>query len=162
MRQETAIGIDLVRGERKNNAFEGLVRQFGLTPMRLSGGSGGRAWDVGLVDRFGQLSYYYGLATVVFIGGSLIPHGGQNPLEATSLGKPVIFGPSMDNFATIAHQLLAHHAAQQVNSAQELSTLLQVLITNRSEAQLMGRRAQELTERFQGATERTLQALNPL
>jgi len=65
---------------------EALVRRAGWKPVRLSSGSPG-GWDVGLVDTFGQLPLYYGLATLVFVGGSLIPHGGQNPLEATGLGK---------------------------------------------------------------------------
>ena len=140
---------------------EALSRQAGLTTVRLSRPASG-AWDVGLVDTFGQLSLYYGLARLVFIGGSLIPHGGQNPLEATSLGKPVVFGPSMYNFEAIAHQLLAHHAARQAASADELVGLLQEIITSPNEAEAMGRRAQDVTERFQGATQRTLEALKPL
>ena len=140
---------------------EGLARQQGLSSTRLSHPSVG-PWDVGIVDAFGQLSSYYGLATVVFIGGSLIPHGGQNPLEAASLGRPIVFGPSMDNFEAITHQLLAHHAARQVANGQELTQLLHELLDHPTETQVMGQRAQELTERFQGATQRTLEALAPL
>ena len=141
---------------------EGLIRQAGLTAARLSQRPHVGAWDVGLVDTFGQLAHYYALATIAFIGGSLIPHGGQNPLEAASVGKPIVFGPSMENFEVIAHELLAHHAARQVANGQELGQLLHELLGHPTEAQAMGRRAQELTERFQGATERTLQALKPL
>ncbi len=117
---------------------------------------------MGLVDTLGQLPRYYGLATVAFIGGSLIPHGGQNPLEAAGAGKPVVFGPSMHNFESIAHQLLAHHAARQVADADELTRLLDELLADPAGSQAMGRRAQELTERFRGATQRTLDALAPL
>ena len=140
---------------------EGLIRHAGFSCARFSQTVGGR-WDVGLVDAFGQLPRYYGLATIVFIGGSLIPHGGQNPLEATSLGKPVIFGPSMHNFAAIAHELLGHHAAMQVAGSRELAPLFDELIADPAAAQQLGRRAQELTERFQGATQRTLTALQSL
>jgi len=140
---------------------EGLLRHHGFAPVRFSHLTA-KIWDVGLVDTFGQLPVYYGVASVVFIGGSLISHGGQNPLEATSLGKPVVFGPSMHNFDAIAHQLLAHHAARQVASGDELVQLLAELVTDRAEAEAMGRRAQEVTERFQGATSRTLEALRPL
>ena len=142
---------------------DALIRQGGLSVVRLSQQpSGTGRWGVGLVDTFGQLPVYYALATMVFIGGSLIPHGGQNPLEATSLGKPVIFGPSMHNFESITHQLLAHHAARQAANAEELVALCQELFADQAGAAAMGRRAQELTERFQGATQRTLEALAPL
>ena len=139
---------------------EALIAHRGLPAARISKISGG-TWQVGLVDVFGQLPLYYGLATVVFIGGSLIPHGGQNPLEAAGLGKPVVFGPSMHNFEAITHQLLAHHAARQAENAQDLGRLLEELVSNRSEADAMGRRAQALIEQFQGATQRTLDALAP-
>ena len=141
---------------------EGLVRHAGLSSKRLSQAAAGGEWAVGLVDTMGQLPRYYGLATVAFIGGSLIPHGGQNPLEAASIGKPVVFGPSMHNFESITHQLLAHHAARQVADAGELTRALEELLADPVEAQAMGRRAHELTERFHGATQRTLDALKPL
>ena len=140
---------------------ERLARQTGFTVARLSQADGAGRWQVGLVDAWGQLPLYYGLASVVFIGGSLIPHGGQNPLEATSLGKPVVFGPSMHNFEAIAHQLLAHRAARQVAGGEELSLVLAELAAHPDDAQAMGRRAQELTGQFQGATHRTLEALTP-
>ena len=119
------------------------------------------AWDVALIDTLGQLPVYYGMASVVFIGGSLIPHGGQNPLEAASLGKPVIFGPSMHNFDVITHQLLAHHAARQLSSERDLAPLLLELLADWPQTAAMGQRAQVLTERFQGATQRTLEVLRP-
>ena len=141
---------------------EGLIRHAGRTPARCSQATREAHLEVGLVDTFGQLPLYYGLASVVFIGGSLIPHGGQNPLEAASLGRPIIFGPSMHNFEAIAHQLLAHRAARQVTGREEIASLLQELLAHPAEAQDMGRRAQELTEQFHGATQRTLAALKPL
>ena len=141
---------------------EDLVRHAGLPSARLSQALPGREWAVGLVDTMGQLPRYYGLATVAFIGGSLIPHGGQNPLEAASVGKPVVFGPSMHNFESIVHQLLAHHAARQVAGPGELGRLFEELLGDPAEAQAMGTRARELTERFQGATQRTMDALKPL
>ena len=91
---------------------EQLAQDAGSTAVRLSTMPVSGAWDVGIVDTFGQLPTYYGLAAAVFVGGSLIPHGGQNPLEPASLGKPVIFGPSMHNFAEIAQQLLERRAAR--------------------------------------------------
>jgi len=141
---------------------EELVRHAGLSPLRLSALPTGSGWDVGIVDTFGQLPTYYGLATAVFIGGSLIPHGGQNPLEPASLGKPVIFGPSMHNFTEIAQQLLAHRAARQLRNASELPAAFHELLSDRPMADAMGRRAQEVVERSRGTTQRTLEALAPL
>jgi 3-deoxy-D-manno-octulosonic-acid transferase len=139
-----------------------LARQAGWHVTRLPAGPGGQPWDVGLIETFGQLPRYYALASLVYIGGSLIPHGGQNPLEAASLARPIIFGPHMHNFAAIAHQLLAHHAARQVERAEALPALCEALLAHPEEARTMGLRAQALTEQFQGATQRTLRALGPL
>lgn len=141
---------------------EGLVRQAGLTPTRCSRFGVQQAWDVGIVDAFGQLPRYYGLATVAFVGGSLIPHGGQNPLEPASLGKPIVFGPSMHNFAEIARQLLTHCAAVQVRSGAELIPTLEGLLAQPEAAASMGSRALQLIEQSQGACQRTLDALAPL
>jgi len=141
---------------------EELLRQALVRAVRVSAVRSGEAWEVALVDAFGELPRYYALASVVVIGGSFIPHGGQNPLEAASLGKPVVFGPSMHNFEAITHQLLAHHAARQATDEHEFAVLLEELVGRPEEAREMGRRAQELTERFQGATRRTMDALQPL
>jgi 3-deoxy-D-manno-octulosonic-acid transferase len=140
---------------------EALVLERGLTVRRCSQTEPSRSWDVGLVDTFGDLPRYYDLAAAVFVGGSLIPHGGQNPLEPAGLGKPVVFGPSMHNFADIVQQLLASQAARQVAAGGELTTAFKDLLTNSSGAQAMGARARELTERSCGATTRTLDALRP-
>jgi 3-deoxy-D-manno-octulosonic-acid transferase len=141
---------------------EELVRDAGMTPQRLSADPPTSAWDVGIVDTFGQLPTYYGLASAVFIGGSLIPHGGQNPLEPASLGKPLLFGPSMHNFADIARQLLDRRAARQLRNGSELSAALRDLLGDRLAAEAMGRRAQDVVEQSRGTTQRTLEALAPL
>lgn len=139
-----------------------LVQRVGLTPQHLSQEAGGHDWDVGIVDTFGQLPLYYGLASAVFIGGSLIPHGGQNPLEAASLGKPIVFGPYMYNFLEIAEQLVSHRAARQLTGETELLEAFTTLCSDSVEAAAMGRRAQDVVERSRGATRRTLEALEPL
>jgi len=139
---------------------ERLIQRAGLTAARLSQASAA-AWDVGLVDTVGQLPLYYGLADAVFIGGSLIPHGGQNPLEAASLGKPILFGPSMHNFAEIAEALLTDGAARQLAGGEELADTLDALLTKRPLARAMGERAQALTERCRGTSRGTLELLRP-
>lgn len=140
---------------------EGLLDQH----WRIAGGrvsqlvSSGKDWDVAIVDSLGQLVHYYALASVVFIGGSLIPHGGQNPLEAASLGRPIVFGPFMHNFAEIAEQLLANDAAHQLSGADELGQALKALLKDRKAAEAMGRQARATTDLNAGCTQRTLDAL---
>jgi len=138
---------------------EALSRQSGLSVRRVSQTASASSWDVAIVDTLGQLPAHYGLATVVFVGGSLIPHGGQNPLEPASLGKPIIFGPSMENFAEIARQLLAHQAAYQLQDRSELTSILQGFLVDQARREAMGQRAQALVERLSGTSTRTLEAL---
>ena len=141
---------------------EELARQHGFSVQRVTTLlHAARPWEVAIIDTLGQLPAYYGLASVVFVGGSLIPHGGQNPLEPASLGKPVIFGPSMHNFAEVTRRLLDHQAARQLGSAAELAAALQAFLADTFAANTMGRRAQELTEDSIGCTQRTLDALKP-
>jgi 3-deoxy-D-manno-octulosonic-acid transferase len=142
---------------------EQLIRQHGASGQRISRLLDvPQAWDVAIVDSLGQLATYYALATVVFVGGSLIPHGGQNPIEPASLGKPVVFGPSMENFAEIVQQLLAHQGAHQLKDRAELTTVLHGLLANREDANLMGARSQALVERLKGTSQKTLEALQAL
>ncbi len=141
---------------------EALLQRSGLQVIRLSTGEASAPWDIGLVDTMGQLPLYYGLASVVFIGGSLIPHGGQNPLEAASLGKPVVFGPYMHNFAEVTTQLVSTQAARQLRVADELTAALRELLADADQARTMGEKAKAITERTTGAASRTLEALQPL
>lgn len=122
-------------------------------PLPLAGGV------IFLVDTIGELSSLYALATVVFIGGSLIPHGGQNPLEAARLGKPILFGPYFFNFHDIQEQLLNAQAVIQVQNLHELEMALRDLLRNPAKARLLGNHALELVRRNQGVTDRILNLL---
>jgi 3-deoxy-D-manno-octulosonic-acid transferase len=87
--------------------------------LRSEGGTK-RPMDCLLIDTTGELRDWYSVATVVFIGKSLTAHGGQNPVEAIVAGKPVIFGPNMENFEVLARSLVEHRGAMQVENAQAL------------------------------------------
>ncbi len=141
---------------------ESCLRRSGLRVIRLSREDASGPWEIGLVDTMGRLPLYYGLASVVFVGGSLIPHGGQNPLEAASLGKPIIVGPHMHNFAEITPQLVSTQAARQLSAADELAPTLRELLADTDQARAMGEKAKAITERATGVTRRTLEALQPL
>jgi len=101
---------------------EKSLQRAGLETVRwtdLSGGScDGR---VVLLDIMGKLGEAYGCATAGFVGGSLVPHGGQNPIEAACLGVPVVFGPHMSNFTEVADDLLRAGGAVQVKGPRGLA-----------------------------------------
>lgn len=100
-----------------------------------------RDWDVLIVDRIGQLNDFYALAELVVIGGSLAGRGGQNFLEPATLGKPVIAGPDLRNFQSLADRFTARHALCQVADATALPDALAQLLSHRNTARILGRRA---------------------
>ncbi|MFC1806028.1 3-deoxy-D-manno-octulosonic acid transferase, partial [Planctomycetota bacterium] len=101
----------------------------------------------------------YGLATVAFVGGSLIPHGGHATIEPAGLARPVVFGPHTENFRDVNEELLAHDAARLVADGAELECTLRELLTDPEAAAALGRRAREVVDKHRGATRRTLDAL---
>jgi 3-deoxy-D-manno-octulosonic-acid transferase len=115
-----------------------------------------------LLDTLGELAGLFELADVVFIGGSLVPAGGHNLLEPAQHGKPVIFGPHMENFRDAADTFLEAGAAIRVQSWQELSTQTMRLFEDGKRRAAMGRVARELVEKGRGATGRVLQGISEL
>jgi 3-deoxy-D-manno-octulosonic-acid transferase len=97
---------------------EAIARALARPDLRRLAGGGppDRSAGILLVDRFGALGLFYRLAEVAFVGGSLTPHGGQNPLEPARLARPVLFGPHMTNFAEAAAALRAAGAARDVGA----------------------------------------------
>jgi 3-deoxy-D-manno-octulosonic-acid transferase len=117
----------------------------------------GRTIDCLLLDSTGELRNWYGVATVVFVGKSLTGHGGQNPAEAILAGKPVLFGPHMENFAALAHELLHRDGAIQIDSPTEMQIAMAKLLSNRERRETMVQNAREVLEMHRGATARTAQ-----
>ena len=113
--------------------------------------------DCVLLDTTGELQRWYGIATVVFIGKSLMAHGGQNPVEPILAGKPVIFGPHMENFATLAQTLVAKNGAIQVLDVDELERAAEKLLRDNGARRLLVQRAEETLTQHRGATARTAQ-----
>jgi len=111
--------------------------------------------DVLLVDTTGELRDWYYLATVVFMGKSLTAHGGQNPVEPVLAGKPVVYGPHMENFAAIVTRWREAGAAVQVRDAAELQKELADLLANPKRREILAQRAGEIVRAHAGATERT-------
>ncbi len=110
--------------------------------------------DCVLVDTTGELQRWYDIATVVFIGKSLTAHGGQNPVEPILAGKPVVFGPHMENFATLAKALVSKNGAMQVRDIDSLERMITELLHDSDARQRLVQNAREVLNAHQGATAR--------
>jgi 3-deoxy-D-manno-octulosonic-acid transferase len=110
----------------------------------------------------GILIQIYGLATAVFVGRSLTGRGGQNPIEPAALGKPVLFGPHMDNFRAAARVLLEAGAALQVSDEKELGERLRELLDRPELRRRMGEAGIRAVDSFRGASRRNLAAVKEL
>ena len=115
-----------------------------------------RAGEVLLLDTVGELAGLYAASDLVFVGGSLVPTGGHNPLEPASCGIPVLFGPHMENFREIAALFLAAGAGLQVPDAAALAVTVAKLARSEHDRLEMGRRGTDLMRECSGATERHL------
>ena len=118
--------------------------------------------EVIVLDTIGELAQVYQLATVVFVGGSLVDVGGHNILEPAVFGKPIVFGPHMQNFAEIAQTFLANDAAVQVQSERELEDAFVNLVTDPVRRARIGAAARALVESNRGARDRSLAAIAEL
>lgn len=134
----------------------------GLVVARRNHLSNSSAAQVLLVDCTGELHQWTHLATVVFIGKSLLAQGGQNPAEAIAAGKPVVFGPHMQNFSALVDLVLSHEGACQIHDEADLAQKLQFLLSHRFEAEAMATRAIEALAPHRGATRRTWEAIRSL
>jgi 3-deoxy-D-manno-octulosonic-acid transferase len=112
-----------------------------------------------VVDTIGELERIYGLATLVFVGGTLVPHGGQNMLEPAAQGLPVLYGPSTENFTQEAALLEEAGAGLRVQDAGELAQKIQGLLADEDLRETMARAGVQAVVGQRGATERTLLAL---
>jgi len=115
--------------------------------------------DVLLVDTTGELASFYEVATLVFIGKSLTAQGGQNPIEPAALGKPVIFGPFMQNFRESVDLLLKVKGAVLVADEFELAGIIDELLKNSDQRSTLGSAARSVVEANKGATQRTARML---
>jgi len=114
-----------------------------------------------LLDTIGELASVYSLASVSFIGGSLVPAGGHNPLEPAQFAVPIVMGPHYANFRAIVDDLRVHEAIRIV-TMEDLAPNLIDLLAERGVASAMGERAKQVFDRQAGATARTVQALQDL
>lgn len=118
--------------------------------------------DAVVLDTIGELAELYQIATVVFIGGSLVPAGGHNILEPAAFGKPIVFGPHMDNFAEITETFLANDGAVQVQSDEDLETSIASLMGDPVRRARLGTAARAIVDTNRGAMDRTLAVVTTL
>ena len=115
--------------------------------------------DCLIVNTTGELRFFYERADIVFVGKSLTAEGGQNPIEPGALGKAIVFGPNMQNFAAIAAELVRRHGARIVQNEADLEHALEELLTDSAKREAMGRNALSVVQENLGAVERTIQML---
>jgi len=139
-----------------------LVEELGFRMWRRSLWSGEPlAGGVFLVDSIGELASLYSLATVAFIGGSLVPRGGHNVLEPALHGVAIVTGNHYENFRDVVNFFASRNAVRIVGVA-ELPLVFMELIENAGERMTLGRNARAAFESQRGATTRTISALLPL
>ena len=120
------------------------------------------ATDIYVADTMGELGLIYRLAPIVFIGGSLVRHGGQNPIEPAKLGAAILHGPHVWNFAEIYAALDAAHGAELVADAEQAHRRLRRAAGAAGRARRRRRRrARARSNALGGALERTLASLEP-
>jgi 3-deoxy-D-manno-octulosonic-acid transferase len=115
--------------------------------------------DCVLLDSTGELQNWYAVATIVFVGKSLTARGGQNPVEPILAGKPVLFGPHMENFSALAQALVVNEAAIQIRDPNSLQEKIAWLLRDRDAALRLVANAEVVLARHSGATGRTAMLL---
>jgi 3-deoxy-D-manno-octulosonic-acid transferase len=123
--------------------------------MRGEGSPG----EVILLDTIGELERLYTIGTVVFVGGSLVPVGGHNILEPVAFGKPVLFGPHMENFRDIVRIVKAEEGGVEVRDRQALFEQAQRLLVDRPYYHRVSRAARRTVQNNQGAIQKTIDLL---
>ena len=147
---------------RKPERFEQVAGLLGTTSLRFirrseltAKAAEGAPPDVLLLDTFGELARVYPYATVAFIGGTLAPFGGHNPIEAAAAGVPVCFGKSMSNFREIAQSFLRNGAAHEVETAAQVISFAEQMLDNEGLRNEVGERARQTVLQNRGASGRT-------
>ncbi|MGA1839387.1 MAG: 3-deoxy-D-manno-octulosonic acid transferase [bacterium] len=153
-------GLVLILAPRhveRSEEISKIVKEAGLKSTfwsRLSGSDRIKEGGILQIDVIGLLAKIYSLATIVIIGGSFVTHGGQNPLEPAFFGKPVIFGPHMENFRSISSMLMDANAAVMIQES-DLFRILSELLKDKERREKMGKAARGVIDANKGAVKRT-------
>jgi len=159
----SSAGLALVLAPRHPERFDSVAAILARSgfPWRRRSALGNNtliSGEIVLLDSIGELASVYSLASVAFVGGSLAPAGGHNPLEPAQFGVPVVMGPHFANFRGIVEALRSQDAIK-ITQAQDLAGTIASLLGDRDAALAMGERGRRVFEEQAGATERTVSAL---
>ena len=135
---------------------EADLQNVGLSPVRWSHitNSGGK-YEVIILDAMGELADAYGCAAMAIIGGSFIPHGGQNPIEAARWAVPCLCGPHMENFAEVTCEMVKQGGAIQLSGRENLETAVMKWLDDPVSRKRAGEAARRVVQNNRGASERT-------
>lgn len=161
-----ALLLIVPRHPQRFDEVEKLIAAHGLAVQRRSGlgqdSVVAAATQVLLGDSMGEMFAYYAACDCAFVGGSLLPLGGQNLIEPAALGKPVLIGPHTFNFALVTEQAIAAGGAALVADADALMAQGAALLQDPAELASMGQKALAFANQHRGATPRTVAAIKPL
>jgi len=150
------------RHPERGPSIADIAKVAGLSVgMRSRGELPKRDVDVYIADTLGELGLIYRIAPIVFMGGSLAKHGGQNPIEPIRLGAAVLHGPHVWNFAELYATLDLAHGAELVDDEEALTTRLGGWLADQSARTAVAQAGVDAVEKLSGALERTLAALDP-
>jgi len=148
------------RHAERGTALQALAMTQGFaTAARAAGSTIAPDTAVLIADTMGELPVLLGAATLVVIGGSWVPHGGQNPIEAARWSKPIICGPHMFNFTAVVSALQAAGGIEQVSSADDLQQAVSRLLADEPRQQASGAAAATVVARHRGATDRVMKVI---
>jgi 3-deoxy-D-manno-octulosonic-acid transferase len=147
--------------DRGGTVVEIAEEMGAVAVMRSRGHLPDRGTDIYVADTIGELGLFYRIAPIVFIGGSLVRHGGQNPIEPAKLDRAILHGPHVWNFTGIYAQLNRAHGAAMVTDAESLAKSLARLLDDPALVRSMAVAARATVERLGGALDRTFAALEP-
>ncbi len=136
--------------------------QVAVTFSEITTSTEKSAGAVVVLDVIGVLRNLYAICNIAFIGGSLVPLSGHNPLEPAAFAKPVLFGPDMNDFADIARTLIACGGALAVDNEAALVTSIEHLLAEPTKAKAMGQHAQETFQAKSGAVQNTVLEISKL
>jgi len=139
---------------------EKLAKDLGLDVARRTALPEKQPWEVLILDTLGELARLYAISDVAFIGGSLIPWGGQNLLEPAFYGKPIYFGPHMENFKHLAEIFVQNEAALTVHNESELLDMFRM--QDEARLQKMGLIGRDILLSLQGAAPKAVQAIEAM
>lgn len=152
-----------VRHLKNLNLLESALKQKGLSYIKRSElkppANNIATPDILVLDTMGELAGLYSKADLSFVGGSLIPIGGHDPLEPASAGCAVCFGPYMENSLSASRQLLESGGARQVSDSQQLKNLIAELSANRTLAKSMGDKSRQMVLKHTGVAQRIVTKL---